>query len=271
MVIQDEWLRQWQSLVSSWNPIAAFGSAPAARGGVPGADQADPYSSLADAFSAAMRSAAEAAASGSADAGTKASALLSDFLRARFADLSAFAAIGPMREHQQRWERMLQAQQRADQARGTLARLWSDALREAAQNFARRALEPGRVAAQPAALYDDWIEGAEEAYARMAHGEAFCSAQAELLNALSALRAELQSAFELWAKELDLPTRTELNRLHQALKALRAELAGIAAAPNAARSAVSKPAASKTTARKAAAAAPQRRRRATAKRRSKRS
>jgi hypothetical protein len=267
MVIQDEWLRQWQSLVSSWNPIAAFGFAPAGHGGAPGANQADPYSSMADAFSAAMRTAAETAASGSSDAGTKASALLSDFLRARFADLSAFAAIGPMREHQQRWERMLQAQQRADQARGTLARLWSDALREAAQNFARRALEPGRAAAQPAALYDDWIEGAEEAYARMAHGEAFCSAQAELLNALSALRTELQSAFELWAKELDLPTRTEINRLHQALKALRAELAAIGAAPKAARSAASKPRASKTTARKA----PRRRPRATAKRGSKRS
>ena len=122
-----------------------------------------------------------------------------------------------------------------------------------------------------AALYDDWIEGAEEAYARMAHGEAFCSAQAELLNALSALRTELQSAFELWAKELDLPTRTELNRLHQAVKALRAELAGIATAPKAAKSAASRPAASKATARKAAAAAPRHRPPRTAKRRSKRS
>jgi polyhydroxyalkanoate synthase subunit PhaE len=271
MVIQDEWLRQWQSLLSSWNPIAGFGFAPAARGGVPGADQADPYSSLADAFSAAMRGATEAAASGSPDAGTKASALLSDFLRARFADFSAFAAIGPMREHQQRWERMLQAQQRADQTRATLARLWSDALRDAARNFARRALEPGRAATEPAALYNEWIEGAEEAYARMAHGEAFCSAQAELLNALSALRTELQTAFEIWAKELDLPTRTELNRLHQAVKALRAELAGLAAAPKAARSTASKPAASRTPARRAPAAAPRRGRRPTAKRRSKRS
>jgi len=224
---QEDWLHQWQSMVAAWNRSAAFGVAPPSSG-APG-DDGNPYVGMADAFSAALRAAAETRAQDSVDASVRAMQQLADFLRARFNDLSAFAAIGPMREHQQRWERMLDAQRRAEQARGRLARLWSDALREAAQAFAARCLQPESVASLPAALYDEWIECAEDAYARMAHGEAFCGALAELINSLGALRKELQAALELWAKQLDLPTRSELNRLHRAVKCLRAELAEVRA------------------------------------------
>jgi len=231
MGLQEDWLHQWQSMVAAWNRSAAFGFAPRSSG-APGGD-GNPYEGMADAFSAALRAAAETRAQGSADANVRAMQQLADFLRARFNDLSAFAAIGPMREHQQRWERMLEAQQRAEQARGRLARLWSDALREAAQAFAARCLQPQSAASLPAALYDEWIECAEDAYARMAHGEGFCGAQAELINSLGALRKELQAALELWAKQLDLPTRSELNRLHHAVKSLRAELAEVRASERA--------------------------------------
>ena len=138
---------------------------------------------------------------------------------------AAFFALGPQREHQQRWQRMAEAFCQAQAAQTQLARLWSDTLREAAAAFAMHCADPAHAQTPPRELYDHWIECAEQAYARMAHGAVFCATQAALLNAQNLLRNELQALFERWCKEFDLPTRSELNSLHRSVKALRAQLA----------------------------------------------
>jgi class III poly(R)-hydroxyalkanoic acid synthase PhaE subunit len=136
-------------------------------------------------------------------------------------------AFGATREHQQRAQRMADAVQRMDAAQRRLQRLWSDVLRDAATSFVAH-LRPLDSAAPSAEqlrkLYDAWIDCAEDAYARVAHGEAFCQAQAELANASSRWRQEQQASLEHWSKWLDVPTRSEINSLTRRLRAVESQL-----------------------------------------------
>jgi hypothetical protein len=160
----------------------------------------------------------------------------SDFLRQRFATYSQHwagapaqnaPAFGATREHQQRAQRMADAVQRMDAAQRRLQRLWSDVLKEAATQFVSQLSPMPSGAATPESLrklYDTWIDCAEDAYARVAHGEEFCQAQGELANAASLWRLEQQASIEHFSKFLDLPTRSEINSLTRRLRAVEQRL-----------------------------------------------
>jgi class III poly(R)-hydroxyalkanoic acid synthase PhaE subunit len=195
---------------------------------------ADPWGGW-QAFHDAARSYLENAAKVSP---TGAAQQFGDFLREQFAagaqpwtmrapsspDIPAF---GATREHQQRAQRMAQASQRMEAASRRLQRLWSDVLREAAAGFLTQLTAVPPALAEPQILrrlYDQWIDCAEQAYARTAHGEDFCKAQAELANASSQWRQEQQVSIEQWSKCFDLPTRSEINTLTRRLRAVEAQL-----------------------------------------------
>ncbi len=223
--MNEDWLRHWRTWAMAWETSATpWPPASSPMAGAPGADRSDPYAAIAAAFTAAARAAIDGAARAPAQARAPAIEQFAEFLRAQFSDWSALSALGPQRLHQERAERMSTAASEAQGAQARLSRLWSDTLRQAAGVFANRCADPGAAAAPPIELYDAWIDCAEDAYGRMAHGEAFCSAQADLLNAQSKLRAEMRAILELWCKELDLPTRSELNSVHMAMKELREQL-----------------------------------------------
>jgi hypothetical protein len=140
------------------------------------------------------------------------------------------ASLGAAREHQQRMQRLSQAWQEIEQARGRLQRLWSDALHEAATTFAARVGSSSAAGLDAEAmhkLYDNWIDCAEDAYAQMVHSQSFCDSQAEFVNASSCWRQEFQGCIEHSAKFLDFPTRSEVNslteRLQMAERQLRSE------------------------------------------------
>ena len=202
------------------------------------------FTDAAERFTAAARSFLDGAANAPAPAAGEAARVFGDFLRDQFSEfrlpwsagidagvgpgaappsMGDSPAFGATREHQQRWQRMAEASRRINDAQRRLQRLWSDALREAAAAFATRLVSPqlsGVSAEALRKLYDTWIDCAEEAYARMAHGEAFCNALAEYVNASSQWRRELQASFEHMTKLLDLPTRSEINTLTQRLKSV---------------------------------------------------
>jgi hypothetical protein len=240
-MINDVW-RQWQTMIAG-----GLGASPAfqARGAREGASglgaAAAPFLDAAERYAAAARSFVDsAAAPGAAAPPADAAARFSEFLREQFADFQmpwsagvgasqAFSfdapALGAARERQLRLQRMGNASLRIEEAQRRLQRLWSDALRDAANAFAARcmpSLTPNSEDLHK--LYDAWIDCAEEAYARTARSEAFCSALAELVNAGSAWRRELQADVEQWAKLLDLPTRAEINTLVRRLKAAEEQL-----------------------------------------------
>src|SRR6202166_4910135 len=182
IVDHDPW-RQWQAfaaLLSSANP------APHARPAPDGAFGFAPFVDAAERFTVAARTFLDGADNASARAADEAARTFSDFLREHFADfqmpwstglgaadaqpapMANSPALGPTREHQQRWQRTAEAWRRIDDARRRLQRLWSDALSEAATAFAARIGPPHAAAVSAEAvreLYDLWIECAEDAYA----------------------------------------------------------------------------------------------------------
>src|SRR5260370_36481922 len=226
IVDHDLW-RQWQAFLWLWILANPAPQARSARGGGFGFA---PFIDAAERFTVAARTILDGAGNASARTADEAVRTFSDFLREQFADfqmpwsaglgaagvqpapMEDSPALGPTREHQQRWQRTAQACRRLDDARRPLHCLWSDALSEAATAFAAR-IGPPRVAALSAEavrkLYDLWIECAEEAYARAAHGDAFCEALSGFVNASSQWRPEGQAKIEQSAKILDLPTRRE--------------------------------------------------------------
>ncbi|HMI37306.1 MAG TPA: poly(R)-hydroxyalkanoic acid synthase subunit PhaE [Steroidobacteraceae bacterium] len=138
-------------------------------------------------------------------------------------------ALGPTREQQESWQRLLQLGARCAQAQMQLSGQWNDiigrALRELGERLAPR-LKSGAPPGSMKEIYEEWVEAAEGVYAQAARGSAFVQAQAELTNALSQLRSAQRELVEEWTKQFDLPTRAELNSLHQQLRELKAALAG---------------------------------------------
>lgn len=239
-----------------------------------------PHIQAAERFSAAARRYFEQAAGAPGPAAADAVRGFGDFLRTQSAELlrplwsadfgagaaaaaaasgnpipplAQWPALGLTREHQQRWQRAAEAARRTVDAQNRLQLLWSDALREAAGAFAAQHASPPPAqidADYLRRLYDSWIDCAEEAYARTAHGSAFCDALAEFVNASSQWRNEVQAGLEHFAKSLDLPTRSEINSLARRLKDLEERVA--AGAANTRRAA--QPKAATDTQRKARAA-----------------
>jgi hypothetical protein len=231
----DLW-RQWQAFAAGAVPGFA-----AAAGAAPGsAFNFAPFIDAAERFASATRSFYEAAAEGSPPAALAAAQVFGDFLRDQFADFKmpwgiapasgaddplsgALPALGLTREHQERAERAARAWRGMADAQRRLQRLWSDALRDAALAFTARLGATPSAPLTPDALnklYDSWIDCAEAAYARTAHTESFCDALADFVNASSRWRRESNAGAEVWAKWLDLPTRSEINTLAQRLRAL---------------------------------------------------
>jgi class III poly(R)-hydroxyalkanoic acid synthase PhaE subunit len=138
-------------------------------------------------------------------------------------------ALGPAREQQESWQRLLQRGARSTQAQLQLSGQWKDiidsALRELGERLAPR-FKSGKPPGSMKEIYDLWVESAERAYAQAARGAAFVQAQAELTNAQSQLRSSQRELVEEWTKQFDLPTRAEINSIHQQLRELKAALAG---------------------------------------------
>jgi polyhydroxyalkanoate synthesis regulator phasin len=253
----DPW-RQWQAL---WAPFAANSAASPFAGPGSGGPASPPpgFASFADAgerFAAALREflagrASQASAGAAPAAGLGAAEQFSNFLRDQFAGLvrppwssdaggapsaapgqAAAPALGPGREQILRAQRAFDAWTRLAQSQSRLQRMWSDTLRNAAAAFTSR-LQPAPGAPLTSdwidRLYDQWIECAEQAYATTAHGEEFADALAAQVNAAADWRRESAAGIEEWAKQWDLPTRSEINSLTLRLRELEAQLAALRA------------------------------------------
>ena len=84
--------------------------------------------------------------------------------------------------------------------------------------------EPGRRLDSIRAVYDLWIDAAEETYAEVALSQEFREIYGKLVNRQMALRQRLQAEIERAGAEVGMPTRTELNSVHQRLHALRRQV-----------------------------------------------
>lgn len=203
---------------------------------------------------------------------------LLDAFRTQAAAVLDAPAFGPGREQQERWQALIKAQLENQQAQSRYQALLGKVMEQAFARFESKLAEheaPGRQLGSLRAIYDLWIDAAEEAYAETALSPEFGVAYGEMVNAQMRLRAASQNEVERVCRELGMPTRSEVTAAHRkvhalerSLRALRAELAGKGAMVSpVAREPVKKPAAARArqkaarsgAASKAASPAPKRR------------
>ncbi len=144
-------------------------------------------------------------------------------------------AFGLAREHQERWQALARAQlayrEREDAFNRLLLRAGERAYAIFEAKLAERA-EPGKQLSSARALFDLWIDAAEEAYAEVALSEDFRHAWGALVNAQMRLRAGVQKEVELASGLFGVPTRTEMDAAHRKIAELERELRRMRAADN---------------------------------------
>lgn len=84
--------------------------------------------------------------------------------------------------------------------------------------------EPGRQIESARALYDLWIDAAEDAFAEIAMSPEYRSIYGELVNGQMKVRAGLNGEIERMGAQFGLPTRTEVDSLSKQVHELKREL-----------------------------------------------
>jgi class III poly(R)-hydroxyalkanoic acid synthase PhaE subunit len=134
---------------------------------------------------------------------------------------SLFPALGYSREYQEIGRRMLELTGQFQRRYTEFLQHSADIGQSAFQATQRRASKDDTLLASPAAIYDAWIDCAEEAYAQAAHGEPFARLLADLCNILSEFKIERGKLLEALARQFDWPSRAEVDSLHRQVGTLR--------------------------------------------------
>ena len=152
---------------------------------------------------------------------------LLDAIQAPMRQWAQMPAFGFAREHQERWQALAQAQMDAQSATDAYQALLAEAGQDAFERFESKLAErsePGRQLASARALFDLWIDAAEEAYAEIALSPRFRETYGRFVNAQMRLRAAVQGEVEHVTAQLGIPTRTEIDAAHRKIVQLEREL-----------------------------------------------
>jgi polyhydroxyalkanoate synthase subunit PhaE len=140
---------------------------------------------------------------------------------------SNMPAFGMGREHQERMQALQKSLTGYQQAmQGYNAQLMECGQRAFAKfedKLAERS-EPGRQIDSARALFDLWIDAAEEAWGEIAMTAEFRTAYGSLVNAQSRVRAGVQDQVERLTGMFGMPSRTEVNSSHKKVHQLEREL-----------------------------------------------
>jgi polyhydroxyalkanoate synthase subunit PhaE len=148
-------------------------------------------------------------------------------LRGALNEQLGLPAFGFSRERQEQLQALLQAQAEYVEANARYQALLGKAGQRGMEYFENKLAErsePGRQVDSARALYDLWVDAAEDAYAEVALSPEFRAAYGAMVNALMRLRQRVQKEAELQAASLGMPTRSELDGTHRKLHELRAEV-----------------------------------------------
>lgn len=159
---------------------------------------------------------------------------------ARWMHLPTF---GLSREQQERWQQLAQAQQDYQHQVAEYDRLMLKVAQQAFERFEQKLVArsaPGQQLESARALFDLWIDAAEEAYAQVALSPEFRTVYGALANAQMRLRLAVQREVEQVCALFGMPTRTEVDAAHRkivelerALRRIRQATPQQAAAPRA--------------------------------------
>lgn len=161
------------------------------------------------------------------DAWTEAIAPWLDAARREGSAWLGLPAFGLGREHQERLQALMQAQLEAQQREAEHNLLMLKAMQDAHVRFQRKleaSGEPGKQLESARALFDLWIDAAEEAYAEVALSPEFRKSYGAMVNAQMKLRQAVQGQVEQAAAQLGMPTRTEVDAAHRKIAELERAL-----------------------------------------------
>ncbi len=136
-------------------------------------------------------------------------------------------AFGHNREQQERWQALVEAQLELQQKNDAYNALMLEAGRDAFDRFEGKLAErsePGRQLQSARALFDLWIDAAEEAYAEIALSAGFRKVYGELVNAQMRVRAGIQTEVERMCGLFGMPGRTEVDSAHRRIAELERQL-----------------------------------------------
>ncbi|GHA71274.1 class III poly(R)-hydroxyalkanoic acid synthase subunit PhaE [Cognatilysobacter bugurensis] len=134
---------------------------------------------------------------------------------------------GFAREHQARWQKLALAQIDHQDSSRAFAELMNEAAQQAFSAFERKLAERSQAGQQlesTRALFDLWVDAAEESYAEIALSPRFREAYGALVDSQMRLRAAVQREIELMGEMLGTPTRTEVDAAHRKIVQLEREL-----------------------------------------------
>ena len=141
--------------------------------------------------------------------------------------LLSMPAFGFAREQQERWQALAQASLDVEEAKQRYFALLSKGGERAFAIFedllAERS-EPGRQIDTARALFDLWVDAAEQGYAEVALSDEFREVYGELVNAQMRQRAGIQREVEQQCRELGMPTRGEVDGSHRKVTELQREV-----------------------------------------------
>jgi len=136
-------------------------------------------------------------------------------------------AFGFAREHQEQYQKMAAAFIELQEAIGKYNAIMLKSSQRSFEIFESKLGEhdePGRQIDSMRALYDLWIDAAEEAYAEIALSDEFRKVYGDVVNSQMRVRQHIQQQVEKMGSDFGMPTRTELNSVHKRLHELRREV-----------------------------------------------
>ena len=136
-------------------------------------------------------------------------------------------AFGFAREQQERLQALAQAQLDYQDQNSAYSALMVKAAQRAYEVFEDKLVErsePGRQLQSARAMFDLWIDAAEEAYAEIALSPEFRKVYGQLVDAQMRVRAGMQKEVERVTGALGMPTRVEVDSAHRKIAELERQL-----------------------------------------------
>jgi len=134
---------------------------------------------------------------------------------------------GFTREHQERLQVLAQAQLDFQDTMSAYNGLMGDVSKAAYSRFESKLAEreePGRQISSARALFDLWIDAAEEAFAESALSPEYRKVYGAMVNAQMRLRSGVQGMAEQAASTMGMPGRTEIDSAHRKMAELERQL-----------------------------------------------
>lgn len=157
--------------------------------------------------------------------------MMADFARGTGGPLRAEAlaslgqpTFGLAREHQERWQQLgaswIEYQEQTNRYNTLILKASQNGFDRFQSKLAERE-EPGRQLDSVRAVYDLWVDAAEEAYAEIALSDEFRKTYGAMVNAQMRVRALMQQEVEQQTRQLGMPTRTEIKGVEKSLHEIR--------------------------------------------------